>query len=225
VIVAETIRADARAAAAGFNLGFTTKAEGSMHAPEARARVLEKAGLGAYPAYTHKQVHGSTVLPLSKATSETAEADGWLVDAAGKVALVYAADCTPIFIWDKQGEKAAVLHSGWKGTFANIAAEGVKALGLPPERLEAWIGPRAGACCYSVSEDFAEKFRPESLERRGEKLYFDLGKEAKAQLVGAGVSPDDVLVSPDCTICSGEFFSYRRLKDGLRMIGFLAKKA
>lgn len=230
MLAADGLRTDERMAAAGFTGGFTTSALGSMHDAGARAKTLERAGLGSYPAYLHKQVHGKLVLPLSAATAQPADADGWLVDAAGRVAVVYAADCTPIFLWDKKGRAGAVLHSGWKGTLANIAGEGVRMLsenGIPPADLEAYIGPRAGACCYAVSDDFEQKFPATSLDRRGGKLYFDLGKEAKSQLVEAGVLATNVVVDTDCTVCSSgsAYFSYRRARDGQRMMGFLAKTA
>jgi YfiH family protein len=227
------LRTDERLAAAGFVAGFTTSALGSMHEASNRAKALERVGLGGLPSYLHKQVHGNRVVDLftksdqSENVDSPREADGWALDKSGRVAVIYAADCTPIFIWDKRGRAGAILHSGWKGTQANIAAEGVKALeakGVMAAEMEAFIGPRANACCYSVSDDFVNKFRAESLERRGGKLYFDLGKEAKAQLIGVGVIAANVVVSTDCTVCGSDFYSYRRAKDGTRMMGFLAKR-
>jgi YfiH family protein len=225
--VSEGFHTDDRLAAAGFAAGFTTKALGSMHLAESRAKALERAGLAAWPAYMHQQVHEKTVLPLSSASSELAKADGWVVDAPGRVALVYAADCAPVFIWDKKGRAAALLHSGWRGTFANIAAEGVKALaarGIAPAELEAYVGARAGACCYAVSDDFEAKFDASTLQRRGGKLYFDNGAAIRGQLIAAGVAGSAIALDQECTICSGNFFSYRRSKDGTRMMGMLAMR-
>ena len=225
--VLEGFHTDDRLAAAGFSAGFTTKAMGSMHLAENRAKALERAGLAAWPAYMHQQVHEKAVLPLSGATSELAKADGWVVDAPGRVALVYAADGAPVFLWDKKGRAAVILHSGWRGTFANIAAEGVKSLaarGVGAADLQAYVGARAGACCYAVSDDFAEKFGAGTLQRRGGKLYFDNGAAVRGQLLAAGVAESAIALDQECTICSGNFFSYRRSKDGTRMMGFLAMR-
>lgn len=219
MIAADGCLTDARLEKAGFAAGFTTRAQGSMHDAAARARVLEAAGVGSWPAYMHKQVHGDRIVRLSDATSEVQEADGWLIEQPGRVAINYAADCAVVMIWAKDGSKAAMVHSGWRGTKAGIAGKAFAALGLPADRVEAFISPRAGACCYAVSDDFEAWARPESLERRGGKLYFDNGKEIAAQLPGV-----DVALDPSCTICSGRFFSYRREKDGTRMMGFLARR-
>jgi polyphenol oxidase len=189
-----------------------------------RAKVLAQAGLAALPAFMLKQVHGCAVHNLKNA-DQPVDGDGWIVDTPGRVALVYAADCTPIFIWDRRGKSAAVLHSGWKGTKANIAGEAVKrlaGLGIKAADLEAYLGGHIGPCCYSVGEDFTQWARPKSLERRAGKLYFDLAAEAGAQLVEAGLSSANIMSDAACTACSGEFFSFRREKQGTRMIGFLA---
>ena len=223
---------DERMEAAGFTGGVTTKAMGDMAQAANRAKVLDTAGLGAWPAYLLKQVHGNGVrdlstFPAAQSESVDNQGDGWIVDAAGRVALAYAADCMPIFIWDRRGEAAAVLHSGWKGTQANIAAAGVAALaarGVAASEMEAYIGPRARACCYSVGNDFEKIFRTESLERRDGRLYLDLGKEASAQLIQAGLSREAISCSPACTVCASDLFSFRRDKQGTRMMAFLAMR-
>ena len=210
---------DARLAEAGFVAGVTTRAMGNMADAGNRTKALEQVGIGHLPAYAFKQVHGADVHPV---TAPVAEADGWLVEEPGRVALVYAADCMPLFVWDKGGRAGAVLHSGWKGTKANIAAVGAKLVG--GGTLAAYIGAHIGPCCYAVGEDFTNFFRKDSLERRGGKLYLDLGAEARAQFVEAGVPASEIVEDKACTACSGEFFSFRREKSGTRMMGFLAKR-
>lgn len=227
VTSAATFHADPRLAQAGFVAGVTTRAMGDMADAANRLRALDVAGLGHQPSYFHQQVHGRTVEDVAVATSERKEADGWVVSQAGRTAIVYAADCMPIFVWSRGGEAAAALHSGWKGTKANISAEGVKALGqrgVSAAAMEAWIGPHIGPCCYAVGDDFEKTFRAGSLERRGGKLYLDLGAEARAQLIDAGLPAAAIVEDKACTACSGEFYSFRREKSGTRMMGFLAKR-
>lgn len=227
VTTAAPFHADPRLAEAGFVAGVTTRTMGNMADAANRLRALDIAGLGHQPSYFHKQVHAATILDLAQATSEPSEADGWVVSEPGRTAIVYAADCMPIFVWDKGGRAGAVLHSGWKGTKANIAAEGVKALhekGLAPSALEAYVGAHIGPCCYAVGEDFQSMFRPSSLLRRGGKLHLDLGAEARAQLVDAGLPAEAIAEDKACTACGGEFYSFRREKSGTRMMAFLAKR-
>ena len=217
---------DARMADAGYAAGVTTKAMGNMADASTRARTLDKAGLGHLPSYDLKQIHGNVIHDLVSATSSP-NGDGWLVYDPGRVALVYAADCMPIFVWDSRGKAAAVLHSGWKGTKANIAGEGVKALvarGVKPALAAAAIGPRIGACCYGVGDDFSDWARPESVERRGGKLYFDMAAEATAQLIHAGLPSASISRSPACTSCGSDFWSFRRDKQSTRMMAFLARR-
>ena len=213
---------DPRLAEAGFVAGVTTRDMGNMADAGNRAKALELAGIGHQPSYFHKQVHGAEVVALAAATPDTLEADGWLVDAGGKTAIVYAADCMPLFVWERTGRAGAVLHSGWKGTKSNIAAVGAKLVGGGD--LRAYIGAHIGPCCYAVGEDFTALFRPESLERRHGKLYLDLGAEARAQFIEAGVPAAEIVEDKACTACSGKFFSFRREKSGTRMMGFLAKR-
>jgi polyphenol oxidase len=217
---------DSRMAEAGFAAGVTTKAMGDMADAVARARSLDLAGLGHLPSYDLKQIHGNVIHDLVSAASSPS-GDGFLVYDPGRVALVYAADCMPIFVWDGRGKAAVVLHSGWKGTKANIAGEGVKALvarGVKPALACAAIGPRIGACCYAVGDDFWDWARPGSLERRGGKLYFDMAAEATAQLTQAGLPLESISLSPACTACGEGFFSFRRDKQSSRMMGFLARR-
>ena len=146
--------ADERLVAAGFNAGVTTRVMGNMADAGTRAVALEKAGLGAWPAYSLRQVHGNIVHDLNDASAVTADGDGWIVDAPGRVGLVYAADCMPLFVWGAGGAAAVVLHAGWKGTRANIAAEGVKALrkrGIEPSGMRAAIGPHPWSCAQRCS--------------------------------------------------------------------------
>jgi copper oxidase (laccase) domain-containing protein len=90
-------------------------------------------------------------------------------------------------------------------------AEFFRTFNIRPGELEAAVGPHAGACCYRVGDDVAGRFRKESRRLRGGEVFLDLGAEARAQLLGAGLGTEAVGVASDCTICRpGSFYSYRR---------------
>ncbi|HVE14476.1 MAG TPA: polyphenol oxidase family protein [Elusimicrobiota bacterium] len=211
-------------AAAGLPHGVTHRRLGSMKEPAARARVLEAAGLGGRPLFVGKQAHGTTILRAGHSESGM-EGDGWLVLERGPVAGIFAADCMPIFIWDEKLSAVGVFHAGWKGAAAGMAEAGARALvdaGVPAARLRAAVGPHARACCYRVGPELRAKFRPESFRERGGELFLDLGEEARARLVSAGIAPERVEISSDCTVCGADkLFSFRRERMDHRMLAFI----
>ncbi|MCR4337706.1 MAG: polyphenol oxidase family protein, partial [Candidatus Omnitrophica bacterium] len=71
------------------------------------------------------------------------------------------------------------------------------------------FGPAIRSCCYEVGKEFVEYF-PEALDRREQKLYLDLAKVNRAQLLGVGVLPQHIVDDGQCTCCDLRFFSYRR---------------
>lgn len=193
-------------------------------APEPDARLL-------------RQVHGSEIVclrrvPCVNAVPEDARhgahprADGWITDRPGVVLAVYVADCQPIWIWERSGKAAGVFHAGWRGLAVGLPGLAVAGLcrvfGVRPSDLQACVGPHAGACCYRVGPEVAQRFRPQSLRRCGRDIFLDMGDESRAQLEEAGIPADAVAVSLECTICrTDRFFSYRREGRTGQMLAFL----
>jgi len=213
---------ESRLEALGIPHGVTTRIFGNMKRPEVRAAALAKAGLAGRRARTLKQLHGTVVLEARSDDATIPEGDGWIVADPGSVACVYAADCLPIFLWEKHGSVVGAFHAGWRGLAAGMIDAAVKAFSrhrVGPERLCAAVGPHIGACCYKVGTEVAGRFRKDILH--GENL--DLGEEARLQLGEAGVVP--VAVSDACTSCRNEeLFSFRREKMDQRMMAFIALK-
>ncbi|MBI5243940.1 MAG: peptidoglycan editing factor PgeF [Elusimicrobia bacterium] len=233
---------EARMASRGIPHGVTLRSLGDMKSEARRMEALARAGLVGKRPLLLKQVHGARVATVQAATepavisAQTAgrsgsgtareenglRADGWLSTVRGLPVAVYVADCLPIFLWDKDLQAAGVVHAGWRGLAAGMpraAVEAFRRLGLRPADLCASIGPHAGPCCYGVKPEVRKHFRAES--SMGDRL--DLGAEAKAQLVDAGLPAAAVAVSSDCTICSPEeFFSHRRDRGDSRILAFIA---
>jgi YfiH family protein len=155
-----------------------------------------------------RQVHQAGVNVVRRPPApgaEPAPADGQATALSGVAPMVLVADCLPIAL---AGPGAvAMLHAGWRGLAAGVAAAGVQALReLGGGPLGAAIGPGAGPCCYEVGEEVHRVFGGEG--RRGRNL--DLKAIARARLEQAGVR--QVADSGLCTICSDPalFFSHRR---------------
>jgi len=166
-----------------------------------------------------RQVHGRRVA-LFRAGGEafparSLEGDGAATDRAGLVLAIRVADCLPVFLADREGRAAALLHAGWRGLAAGIVEEGLAALarlGAAPERLVAWIGPSVGPCCYEVGGEVIRAFRGAARTINGgeEKPRLDLYETARAILLRAGVDPERIDRRPPCTACAPHRFHSHR---------------
>lgn len=174
------------------------------------------------------QVHGDAVALISSSAPEAlgrvrAEvAKG--VDAVVctvldvPVALNFA-DCVPVIL--TCGDAFAVVHSGWKGTYARIAAKAARALleatGSAPGDVRAYIGPHILGDEYEVSAELMERFAAEfpcvrpALEA-GSRLL-DLSSCIAEALEGVGV-PAGRIEDPQLSTVreNARFFSYRAEK-------------
>jgi polyphenol oxidase len=135
--------------------------------------------------------------------------DGWWSDEPGQGMMLVTADCLPVAIARRDGDRPAlaVLHVGWRGLLAGIVANGVSALG--GGRLAAAVGPGIGPCCYEVGAEVADPFAA----RFGWEVLsdgrLDLWRATELALEQAGVQ--EVERTDLCTYCHPElFFSHRR---------------
>jgi polyphenol oxidase len=198
---------------ASLNLGRAT-ADEPERVDENRRRLC--AEVEAQPdALAMNYQHHSTDVLRARAGSRGERGDGLWTDERGLPVLVLAADCLPIALARVNGGRRppalAVLHAGWRGLVAGIAAEGVRTLG--GGLVGAMVGPGIGPCCYEVGEEVAAPFR----RAFGMGLYrdgkLDLWTAAERALRAAGVARVDRVDL--CTACNPErFFSHRR-DDGI----------
>ncbi len=196
---------------------FTTRDLGDMRYARHRQEALARLGAPEPDARLMRQVHGKAISVLRRddESGVLAQGDGWLTDKPGAVVGVVVADCVPVWMWERTGKAAGVFHAGWRGLEAGIlgaaAAEFSRSFSVRPADLEAAVGPRAGPCCYEVGPEVASRFRRGSLRLAGGKTFLDLGAEARAQLLEAGLPAAAVSVSSDCTVCrASQFYSWRR---------------
>ncbi|OGR59275.1 MAG: hypothetical protein A2X36_00285 [Elusimicrobia bacterium GWA2_69_24] len=199
----------------GVPHGVTTRNLGDMKLPACRAAAARLLSPDAPAPWVSRQVHGATIhLAPSGPAQAGLEGDGWLTRTPGRPVAVFMADCLPIFMWDDALTAVGAFHSGWRGLTERMPGAAVAAfqgLGLAPDRLRAVVGPHIGACCYRVGPELRALFPAESLTEAGGGLFLDLGAEARRQLVAAGLHPDMISVSSECTSCRrDDFFSYRR---------------
>jgi YfiH family protein len=158
---------------------------------------------GREPAWV-RQVAGDGVVRVG-GPGLAGEADALVTDAEGFSLVVAVADCVPVALVGER--EVGMVHSGWRGTIAEIAAKAARE--MDGGGIRAYIGPCIRGCCYEVSEEmaqkFAERFGPEVVEGR----YLDLPRAIERNLgeVGVGEVHDLGL----CTGCRTDlFFSHRK---------------
>lgn len=170
---------------------------------------------------TAHQVHGDTVIehmPGWDGWLRARAADGHVAVAPGTAMGVTLADCVPVFIAHPRGA-TAVVHSGWRGTVANITGRAIGRLvaaGFPARELTLHCGPAICGACYEVSPDVFGQLTGRTVPR---PTPVDLRALIASDARAAGVS--DITVSEWCTRCHNDrFFSHRCGDDG-RQLGVI----
>ena len=183
-----------------------------------RARLAETLALAEEPDWL-VQVHGCGVVSAA-APGRAKEADASWVDRPGPVCAVLTADCMPVVLTNRAGDRVAVAHAGWRGLAGGVLEAAVAALDTPGEDVLAWLGPAIGPDVFEVGAEVrdaflgwgqaaAAAFRPSPAGRWLADLYELARLRLQAINVGA-VSGGEY-----CTYNQSElFYSYRR--DGAR---------
>jgi YfiH family protein len=189
-----------------LNLGLMTHDE-PANVEENRRRLCEAAGAEVARLAMNRQVHAATV-NRAEAGERSRDGDGLWTDEPGVPMMKVTADCLPIALARRNGEKPALalLHAGRLGLLQGIVEAGVAVLG---GQVTAVIGPGIGPCCYEVGADIADAFRARfgAVALQGRNL--DLWTVAERVLRTAGVESVERLDL--CTACDPvRFFSHRR---------------
>ena len=168
------------------------------------------------------QVHGDRILVHQGAWSgwlRASAADGHVAISPGTAMAVTVADCVPVFI-AHPGGATAIVHSGWKGTLANVTGRAVERLvasGLSARDLLVHCGPSICGRCYEVSPDVYGRLTgrvvptPTSVDLRGR-----IADDARAMGV------EQISISQWCTRCHNDRFYSHRCGDEGRQLGVIA---
>lgn len=179
----------------------------------------------ALPQLEHKDV----ILQI-KENYELAAADGLTTDRIGWLIGVAMADCLAILIYDPSHKAAMAIHSGWRGSKANITGQGVDLMsGLydsNPAELRVYVGPGACGKCYEVENDVYEQFNPKYFAQKTEtKWLFDNQAVVRDQLFAHGINDANLEIDHRCTMEDPELLSARRDKDdNLRNVAVIGLK-
>lgn len=161
------------------------------------------------------QVHGGRV--QQHFAEDAPQADASVARDRGHACVVLTADCLPVFFCDRDGQRVAVAHAGWRGLAGGVLEATVAALGVPAESQMAWLGPAISNAQFEVGPEVRQAFvavQPEALEAFDPSPYrlghymADLYKLARLRLERLGVS--HISGGHFCTACEPRFYSHRR---------------
>ena len=194
-----------------------------------RERAAAAVGLGLDDLVFCNQAHGREVVTVRAADRgrgahvlEDAidQADALVTAEPGIGLVVMVADCVPIVLIDPERRILAVVHSGWRGTVAKVAAAAVaamNAIGARPEATLAAIGPAIAPERYEVGDEvvsaahdaFGDDARTVIAQLPNGRHCFDLWSANRLVLAEAGIPADNVLSGEQPTGAGTPYFSDR----------------
>ncbi len=162
--------------------------------------------------HSNQVVDASTDLILPKA-------DASFTTQKNVVCVVMTADCLPVLMCSKNGEKIAAIHAGWRGLENGIISKTVEA--LKTNELIVWFGAAIGANCFEVGDDVRNAFLKKSADyskafkQNGSQWLADIYELARIELAHLGIT--DVFGGEFCTVSDSRFYSFRHEKQTGRM--------
>lgn len=216
-----------------LNLG-STRGDDPEHVRENYRRFFTAVGADLSTVAMTNQVHSDVVRPVTAADikadlldPEPYEADGLVTDIPGVALVIFSADCLPVLLYDPVRRVIAAVHAGWRGTAAGIVERAVEKMtfyGCRPEDILAAIGPGISRCCFETHEDVPNamtaalgvRATPFLSPIENGKFKVDLKGINAMRLERAGLRPEHISVSADCTACLPEKYWSHRFTGGVR---------
>lgn len=161
-----------------------------------------------------KQIHTDNIKYVDKA-GFAGESDALITDKPNLGLVVGTADCTPIFIYDKNKQIIAAIHSGWRSTQKKILLKTLHTLAnvftSNPKDLIVYIGPSISQMNYEVGEEVAKQFNQNFVKEENNKFYLDVAGLNCNILIEEGVPQKNIQLSNFCTYkMKNLLHSYRR---------------
>ncbi len=179
------------------------------------------------------QIHSNRIIKAEQ-TVMPQQADASYSSDSGVVCTIMTADCLPLLICSKDGEKIAAIHAGWRGLLSDVITHSISELiSQPPltklNELLVWLGPAIGPNCFEIGIEVHEAFIDKSkiyekafkIQNNG-KYLADIYQLARIELNALGIT--DIYGGTYCTMTEKErFFSYRRDNQTGRMATLIWK--
>lgn len=179
-------------------------------------KILNELNLDNY--YELKQVHSNIVHIVDDHYINKSVGDALITNIPNIPLVIKVADCIPIIIYDKKNKVLALIHSGWKGTLANITTNTIEIMinnfNSQKEFLSAYIYPSIKNCHFEVEFDVYSLFKDKIKNidnyttKKGIKYNIDLQSIIKDSLKKLGIT--NITDTNICTYCNHDkYYSYR----------------
>lgn len=172
---------------------------------------------GGEPAFV-SQVHGTGVAVIDGSRhadpADPPKADAIVTTLENRPLVIQVADCQPVLLYDPEHRAVANIHSGWRGSVADIIGTCISVMknrfDTDPARLIAGIGPSLGPCCAEFVY-FREEIPETFWKYKDAADRFNFWQISRDQLRDAGVRPENIASANMCTKCNPHlFYSYRK---------------
>jgi hypothetical protein len=224
----------------GLNVGLSTGDDPDI-VNQNRSRMLSSLGLTR--AVFLNQVHGAGIAVIKSekdaagaawkgqgaVPSKILKADAAVTDCKDLGLVIQVADCQAVVLYDPEKEVIANVHSGWRGSVADILGccinTMVTAFGCSPEAIRAGISPSLGPCCAQFINYKQEIPKPLWQYKDKDRPYFDFWQISRDQLGAHGVLDEHIKTMGLCTRCRTDlFYSFRANKVTGRFAAVIALK-
>ncbi len=166
-----------------------------------------------------EQTHSDNIQIIQhSAHNKIKNCDAIITNKSNIPLLVMVADCIPIMMYDPVQSVIAAVHAGRNGTFKNIAVKTIlkmqQVFNTNPKDVLIGFGASIHVCCYEVGKDLVDitikNFGKKYIQTQDKKRYLDLQTLNYDQLLQIGVNSKNIEISPVCSCCDKNYFSYRR---------------
>lgn len=207
-----------------FNLKviYTTKSYGNVMSID-KEKFLKDFSLEGKKIVAGHQTHSDNVAIIDEKTENFyfEDTDGFVSNRKDIVVFTKYADCLPIFLYDKKNKVFGVVHSGWQGSYKEIAKKAILIMQnkylSELENIVVAFGIGISKCRYEVQEDFLLKFKEKfsddivnkSFAKEKGKIFFDNQYFNYLNLIDYGILEKNIICNNLCTY-EDNFHSYRR---------------
>ena len=178
------------------------------------------------PYQTHTNNVKKVTTEIGIFPEELKDIDGLITQENNKILSLTFADCTPIYLYDKQKNIIGNIHSGWQGTIKKIAKYAIiqmkKGFNSNPKDIICVIGPTIRKCHFEVQEDVKSEFyntfnymknidKIIEFNKNTNSYFIDTVEINKELLKEEGILEDNIIDSKICTCCNSNIIhSYRK---------------
>lgn len=211
-----------------YNMSLTVGDEEAI-VWENRAHFTSLLGLEPEQVAYQRQIH-SDVIRVADKGGILGESDALITERKMLGLAISTADCTPIFIYEKEKKVIAGIHSGWRGSGKRILEKTLNKLviefGCRTDNMICYIGPSISKENYEVGEEVASLFDDKySVEKKNGKYLLDVKRINYDMLIEKGVPGENIEVSRECSFANPNLHSYRRDKEiSGRALGIIAMR-